>query len=68
MRTLIGRAGTALLNVLLPQAKAHASSYGCLPGYCHTGGACDPRCCKVCNGVTTCTPCHYGCPNGCANY
>lgn len=68
MRRSIGRVGSALLNSLLPPARAQASTFGCLPGYCETGKACDPRCCKVCNGVKTCTPCNFGCPDACSNY
>lgn len=61
--TTIRRAGSAVLNFLLPQAKAQA----CTDGWCETSSQ-GGRCCKQCTGGKVCTRWGFGCPNGCSNY
>lgn len=65
MRGSIGRFGTAVLEVLLPSARAEA----CTTGYCQQSGT-RRRCCKYCPGTgTVCLPWQSGscsgvtCPN-----
>ena len=60
----LGRAASAVVDALLPQAEAKA----CTDGWCETASNGQSRCCKQCNGVKVCTYWGYGCPNGCYNY
>lgn len=65
MRASLGRFSAAVLEVLLPSARAQA----CTTGYCQQSGT-RRRCCKYCPGTgTVCLPwqtgsCNnYNCPN-----
>jgi hypothetical protein len=50
MRKSIGRMSSALLETLLPSARA----YACTPPYCQTSGT-KHRCCQNCSGgVVSC--------------
>ena len=61
----IGRIGSALVNVLLPEAEAQA----CTSGWCEQNSKGQRRCCKLCtSGTKVCTYWGYGCPGGCVNY
>lgn len=51
MRQSIGKMGSAILELLLPSARAAA----CTPSWCQTSGS-RHRCCHTCPGIgTVCT-------------
>jgi len=56
--------GRKVLEILIPQAEAHA----CTDGWCERNSSGSGRCCKQCVGGKVCTSWGFGCPNGCANY
>lgn len=60
----LGRTASKIVEILIPQAEAHA----CTDGWCERNSAGRRRCCKQCTGGKVCTAWGYGCPNGCANY
>ncbi len=64
MMRSIGRVGSAVLDALLPQAKAQA----CTTGWCERNSAGRRRCCKQCTGGKVCTAWGSGCPNNCDSY
>jgi hypothetical protein len=59
----VGRIGSAILEMMLPDAPARA----CTDGWCETSSQ-GRRCCKQCTGGKVCTGWGFGCPNGCAHY
>ncbi len=64
MRRAIGRVGSAIIDILLPDVKAEA----CTDGWCERNASGQGRCCKQCIGGKVCTYWGYGCPGGCINY
>ena len=61
----IGRAASAVVQLLIPEAEAQA----CTDAWCETSATKGKRCCKLCPGNhVACTPWGTGCPNGCAAY
>lgn len=62
MRQSMSRMGSAILELILPSAQAHAA---CTPSWCETKGS-RHRCCKNCSGIgKVCTP--YG-PGTCKTH